>query len=296
VVLALNWFPEVEHGGYYAALIHNYYAEEGLNVTIRSGGPKVPVIADVASGTVAFGVDNADKVLLGRAQQADVVALMAPIQNSPRCIMVHKTAGITKLEDLSNRKPLTLAMNTGQAFAQFLMKRVRLNDAQIVAYPGNVARFLLEPNYGQQAYNFSEPFVAQKEGGDPVCLMLSELGFNIYTSVLITRVELIEKHPDLIGKMTRASIRGWKKYLTAPDETNRHIHERNPQMGLDVLGFGVNELRKLCLPEHFSEERLGEMTADRWETLTTQMVEIDSLAKNAVNSEAAFTMDFLKTE
>ncbi len=296
VTLALNWFPEAEHGGFYAALIHNHYADEGLNVTIRPGGPKVPVIADVASGTVEFGVDNADKLLLGRVQQADVVAVMAPIQDSPRCIMVHKSEGITKLEDLAGRKPFTLAMNTGQPFAQFLMKRVNLADAQITSYPGNVAQFLLEPKYGQQAYNFSEPFVAEQQGGDPVCLMLSELGFNTYTSLLITRGELIEKQPDLVARMTRASIRGWKKYLAEPDETNRHIHEQNSQMGLDVLAFGVKALKPLCLPKDFTEDRLGEMTAERWQSLTSQMTEIGSLPQDFAKPDAAYTIRFLNAK
>ncbi len=296
VTLALNWFPEAEHGGFYAALVHGYFAEEGLNVTIRGGGPKVPVIADVASGTVAFGVDNADKLLLGRVQQADVVAVMAPIQDSPRCIMVHKSEGIASLKDLAGRKPFTLAMNTGQPFAQFLMKRVNLADAQITSYPGNVAQFLLEPKYGQQAYNFSEPFVAEQQGGDPVCLMLSELGFNTYTSLLITRGELIEKQPELVAKMTRASIRGWKKYLAESDDTNKHIHEQNTQMGLDVLTFGVGVLKPLCLPKGFAEERLGSMTAERWQTLASQMTEIGSLPPDSVKPEAAFTLKFVTAE
>lgn len=296
VTLALNWFPEAEHGGFYAALAHNYYADEGLNVTIRPGGPKVPVIADVASGTVEFGVDNADKLLLGRVQQADVVAVMAPIQDSPRCIMVHKGEGIAKLEDLAGRKPFTLAMNTGQPFAQFLMKRVNLAEARIISYPGNVAQFLLEPKYGQQAYNFSEPFVAEQQGSDPVCLMLSELGFNTYTSLLITRGELIEKQPELVARMTRASIRGWKKYLAEPAETNRHIHEQNPQMGLDVLAFGVAALKPLCLPNDFAEERLGEMTTGRWQSLTSQMTEIGSLPQDFAKPDAAFTTRFLDTK
>jgi len=289
----LNWFPEAEHGGFYAALVHGYFSEEGLNVTIRGGGPKVPVIADVASGVVEFGVDNADKLLLGRVQQADVVAVMAPIQDSPRCIMVHKSEGIASLKDLAGRKPFTLAMNTGQPFAQFLMQQVDLSGTQITSYPGNVAQFLLEPKYGQQAYSFSEPFVAEQQGGDPVCLMLSELGFNTYTSLLITRGELIEQQPELVAKMTRASIRGWKKYLAEPDETNRHIHEQNTQMGLDVLAFGVGALQPLCLPNDFAAERLGTMTAERWHSLASQMTEIGSLPADSVKPEAAFTLRFV---
>src|SRR4051794_1510305 len=43
VWIDLNWFPEAEHGGYYAALAHGYFAEEGVNVEIVPGGPKSPV-------------------------------------------------------------------------------------------------------------------------------------------------------------------------------------------------------------------------------------------------------------
>ena len=294
VTLALNWTPEAEHGGFYAALVHGYFAEEGLHVTIRPGGPGVPVLPDVASGRVEFGVDNADKLLLLRVQQADVVAVMAPIQDSPRCIMVHKSAGIAKLENLAGRKPFKLAMGAGQPFAQFLMKKINLSDAQVVPYNGNVVEFLVDPNYGQQAYSFSEPFDAERQGGDPVCLMLSELGFNTYTSLLITRGGLIEKQPELVAKMTRASIRGWKKYLAEPDETNQHIHEQNSQMGLDVLAFGVTALKPLCLPKDFAAERLGEMTAERWQALTSQMTETGSLPKHAINPDSAFTTRFTR--
>ena len=39
VQLALNWFPEAEHGGLYAAAVHGYYEENGVEVEILGGGP-----------------------------------------------------------------------------------------------------------------------------------------------------------------------------------------------------------------------------------------------------------------
>ncbi|MBS0202382.1 MAG: ABC transporter substrate-binding protein [Planctomycetes bacterium] len=293
VSLALNWRPEAEHGGFYAALVHRYFAEEGLNVTIKPGGPGVRVIADVASGASTFGVDNADKLLTWRAQQADAVAVMSPIQDSPRCIMVHQKTGLTKLADLATRRPFTLGINSDQPFALFLKKHVDLADVQIVKYQ-NINPFLAEPDYGVQAYSFSEPFLAQQKGSDPRCLMLSELGFNTYTSMLIAQREMIDEEPELVAKMTRASIRGWHKYLEDPAETNKYIHEQNPEMSLEILEFGVAALKPLCLPEGFAAERLGEMTAARWQTLTEQMEEIGSIKPNTVVATEAFTATFLK--
>ena len=39
VVLMLNWYPEAEHGGFYAAKVHGIYDRYGLDVEIRPGGP-----------------------------------------------------------------------------------------------------------------------------------------------------------------------------------------------------------------------------------------------------------------
>jgi NitT/TauT family transport system substrate-binding protein len=296
VTLALNWYPEAEHGGFYAALVHGYFSEEGLKVTIRPGGPNVPVIQDVDAGVVNFGVDNADKLLLLRAQEADVVAVISPLQDSPRCIMVHQASGIRKLEDLATRKSFTLAINEGQPFAPFLKKTIDLKNVQIVPYQPDVARFMDEPNFGHQAYSFSEPFVAEKHGGDPLCLMLSDIGFNAYTSLLLTRKDLIEKQPELVSKMTKASIRGWKKYLAEPDETNKYIHDQNPAMGLDILEFGVKALKPLCLPEGFDEKRFGEMTLDRWKTLVSQMTETGLIKPDRVKPEDCFSLKFIPSE
>lgn len=293
VTLALNWYPEAEHGGFYAALAHGYYREEGLDVTIIPGGPKGPVVQNVAGGRATFGVDNADKILLGRVQDAEVVAVMAPLQTSPRCILVHAAAGIMSFDDL--RKLERLGISGGQAFAQYLQKHVNLDGVKIVPYPGNVAEFLLDKNYGQQAYSFSEPYVAEKEGSDPQCLMVSELGFNPYTSVLITSGETIRQQPELVARMVRASVRGWRKYLNEPDETNRAIHEQNPQMDLDILAYGVNALRPLCLPDGLPDERLGQMTAERWQTLADQLLEIEAVKRREpLNVDVAFTTEFLK--
>lgn len=293
LTIALNWTAEAEHGGFYAALVHGFYKEEGLDVTIKQGGAGAPVIQDVATGTVEFGVDNADKLLLLRAQEADVVAVMSPIQNSPRCIMVHKKLGLNRLEDLATAKSITLAMNQGQPFAQYLLKKLKPQSVQVVPFPGGVATFLGDENFGQQAYNFSEPFVAEKQGGDPQCLMLTDIGFNTYTSVLLTNRDMMKKEPEIIEKVTRASVRGWRKYLTDAEETNKHINQQNPAMDLDILAFGVTTLKPLCIPEGFDENRFGSMTQERWQALVDQLIEIGSIKSGSVKADDAYSLDFL---
>lgn len=293
ITLQLNWFPEAEHGGYYAALVHGYFADEGLQVQIEPGGPKAPVVAQVAADPWRMGVDNADKLLLARAQQADVVAVFAPLQDSPRCLLVHKATGITTFDELAQQTEFTLAMNPGQPFAQFLTKKLDLSKLRMVPYPGNINQFLLDPRFGQQAYSFSEPYLAERHGVAVHTLMLSELGFNPYTSLLLVHAALIKERPEVVRKMVRASRRGWQKYLADPTTTNRFIHEQNPEMGVDILEYGAQALKPLCLPHDLPASLLGQMTPERWETLAAQMVDVGSIPPNSVDVFRAYTLEFL---
>lgn len=288
--LALNWFPEAEHGGFYAALVHGYYAEEGLEVEILGGGPEAPVIQRVATGQVDFGVTNADDVLNARAQEAPVRALMAPYQVNPRCIMVHASSGIERIDQI---RDLTLAMSQRPAYSHWLRRRFPLENVNIVPYPGNVTQFLADDNFAQQGYVFSEPFVARKKGGDPRALLVADIGFNPYASVLIARDEDIEHKPELVGAVVRASIRGWEHFLRDADSTNAHIHGLNPEMGLDILAYGTAESQTLVLDATAREHGIGHMSAARWETLLGQMIEAGLIEEGTMKAAEAFTTHFL---
>ena len=284
VTLQLNWFPEAEHGGYYAALVHGIYEEEGLDVEIRGGGPNSPVIQQLVSGQADFVIGNADQVLTSRAKDSNAVALLAPLQTSPRCIMVHESSGIETLHDLSN---MTLGMSAGRAFALYMQKHLSMENVKLVGYPGSPAIFLNDENFGQQAYVFSEPFIAKQSGSDPKVLMVSDIGYNPYTSLLITTQDNLTANRDLIDRMVRASKQGWIKYLESPSETNGHLHSLNEEMELDVLAFGAETLQNLCLPENMPKEHLGQMTSNRWQQLRDQLIEIE-LIDETVDADSAF--------
>jgi len=287
--LALNWLPDAQHGGFYAADVQGYFAADELQVEILPGGPAAPTVQNLAMRRVDFAIANADQVLMARAQGMPVVAVFAAMQTSPRCILVHRSAGITRFDELHD---LTLAVGTGQAFAAFLRQRLPLNQVTVVPYTGSLAPFLADPRFAQQAYVFSEPFVARREGADPVTLMVSQLGFDPYASCLLTHEALIQESPERVGQVVRAIQRGWIDYLQNPSPVNRRIHEVNPQMDLASLEFGANELRQLCLPDGLTADQLGTMTVERWNLLNQQLIELDLVSQTS-DASAAFTNQFL---
>lgn len=294
VDLALNWYPEVEHGGFYAALIHGYYREQGLDVTIIPGGPGTAVLQNVARGNISFGVSNADKVLLAKSQQAKVVVVMAPIQKSPRCMMFHESSSITDLEQMQN---MTVFMSISSSFAQYIKYKLPLKGVTIAPYKGSLMPFLTNKNSAQQAYLFSEPFIAKKHGVAVRSILLADaLKFNPYTSVLIVKPEYIKKNKEVVRKIVIASQKGWQTYIATPKKTNEYIHSLNPEISKETLSYGVQTLKPLVFDGLINKKNLGIMTQERWEKLRKEMYKAKIINLNAAVIKDVFSNQFLQSE
>jgi NitT/TauT family transport system substrate-binding protein len=288
--MQLNWYPEAEHGGFYAALVHGNYRDQGVEVDILPGTPNTKVSVQVATGRAEFGILSADELLQSRAQGMDLVAVMAAMQSSPNSIIVHRESGIEAFDQLKKLK--TLAVATGRPYADFLKKHVDLSDVKIVSYQGSISPFLASKDYGQQGYLFSEPYLIEQRGQATNVLKVADLGFNPYTSVLFVDRSLMSSRPDYVRKVVRASVDGWKRYLAEPTDANQLIQKLNPEMTAEALAYGAAKLRDLVLPD--PGVQVGAMTEKRWTELTEQMIEIGHL-EQAKSTGSAFSNEFLRS-
>jgi NitT/TauT family transport system substrate-binding protein len=121
--------------------------------------------------------------------------------------------------------------------------------------------------------------------------MLADLGFNPYTSILFTREKNLREDRALVEAMIRASLQGWKKYLSAPSATNLRIQTLNPAMDLDALEYGSRTIAPLAESSDTRLHGFGVMTHERWQTLIDQMVACKQLAAGAVKASEAFRSD-----
>jgi NitT/TauT family transport system substrate-binding protein len=292
IKLVLNWYPEAEHGGFYAALVHGIYKSHGIDVEIVPGGKGVSVAPELELGRAQFGIGNADDVLMARSADSSMVALMAPLQDGPRCIMVREDSDITSFQTLKNVK---LQIDSGRPYVPFLKSKSLLDSSvQIVPYYGTVAELVSGPGVAQQAYSFSEPLLAEQQGVKVRNLMLSEIGYNPYACCLVATEEYVQRNPELVKKMVVASIEGWQKYLESPQETNAYILKQNEKMTAEALAYGVEKLKALCIPEGFSRDRIGQMTLSRWQTLRDQLVSLELIDGAKAVAERCFNDRFLQ--
>src|SRR5882724_9904377 len=243
VKLALDWVPEPEFGGFYAAREDGAYVRHGISVEIQGGGAGVPVLQMVATGRADFGTVGADEVITARARGADVVALFAVFQTSPQGIMVHASRRLKKLEEAFHSG--TLGLETGLAYAAYLKKKFSWNGVKVVPYDGGVAHFLADPNFGQQCYVTSEPIAARQKGGDPAVFLIADAGFNPYATVVITRREMLSKSPELVKAFVLATREGWRDYLDHPQPTNALLHRLNSSLDIATLSAASDAQKPL---------------------------------------------------
>lgn len=292
VRVQLNWYPEAEHGGVYQAQADGIYAAADMQVEIRPGGRATPVAPELALGRVHFAFANADDVVVYRREGMDIVAVLAAMQDSPRCILVREDSGADSFQDLAG---MTLQRQTGRPFLRFMRSRGILDGVTEVPYHGSVSSLVEDPNIAIQAYSFAEPLLAEQQGVKVRRLMVSDLGWNPYSSVLITTGDLIKRDPELVRSFVQATRRGWQNYLTEPSKGNQAILQANEHgMTAEALEFGSQELRSLARPDDMPLENVGMMTLERWRRLVEQMDALEESPPIQVNPEDCFTTEFLE--
>ncbi|WP_246146661.1 ABC transporter substrate-binding protein [Rubripirellula lacrimiformis] len=291
VAVQLNWYPEAEHGGVYQAFADGTYQQAGLDVEVRPGGRATPVAPELQLGRVQFAMANADDVVVYRREGMDIVAVMAVMQDSPRCILVREDSGVKDFAGLSG---MTLQRQAGRSFLEFMRSKGVLDNVREVPYHGSVSSLIADPTIAVQAYSFAEPLVARQQGVEVRTLMVSDLGWNPYSSVLITSGKMIREQPDLVRRFVAATRIGWQHYLTDPAAGNAAIMDANRHgMTPEALDFGSSELRPLALPGEMSIDNIGDMSIDRWTQLVDQMEEMDPASVGKVKPEQCFTTEFL---
>jgi NitT/TauT family transport system substrate-binding protein len=291
VVLQADWYPQPEHGGFYTALVKGYYKEEGLDVTIQPLGPYLSAEKQVSSGAAQFGMGSSDRTLEAIADGQPLVAVAATMQHDPQGVMVRKDSPIKTFADLNGH---TVAIKTGSTWWEYIERRYQLNNVHEVPAMMNVANFVADSGYVQQAFATSEPYFAQKAGVETRVLLTSDAGYCPYRVMFTTR-DFLQQHPDVVGKFVRASLRGWREYLKDPTAAHDTMAKLNPALNPDWMTFSWTAMRD----GHFVEgddpsgAQLGQMTPDRWSTMYKQLLDLKVIEK-PFDPATAYTLQFVR--
>ncbi len=297
VKFGTNWLADPEAGGFYQAVADGTYEKYGLDVTIIPGGPQANGALSLLFGKIEFFMGG-DMIgnLLSVESKLPLIAVAADFQKSPQILMSHPGVGLDKWEDLPKAKPVYVGAGAVNTFYAWLKLAYGFKEANIRPYNFNSAPFIVNKTSIQQGYITAEPYEIEKQGHfKPNVFLLSDEGYTTYSTLIVTRREIVEKRPDLVQRFVDASAIGWYHYLYGDNsKANALIKTDNPDISDDQIAFSIEEMKRYGVVDSGDALKLGigAMTDAHWKDFFDKM-EKAGIVVGDIDYRKAFTLQFV---
>lgn len=293
-----SWKAQAEHGGYYQALAKGYYLACGVDLSIRQGGPAI-------DGKQLFVAGAVDMMMASYSDTAFQVneagfaakAVMASFQKVPQVLMTHAGNGIEKMEDMKGR-PILISASSRTTFWPFLKNKYGFTDAQLRAYTGQLAPWLLDPTGIQQGLLTNEPFRVNAETGKmPKTFLLADYGYDAYGSVVLASKKLIDEKPQVVQCFVDATKKGWAEFFVDPSAGVALIKKDNPDNPDAVIDYGIKTMKSAGIVEtaETAKNGIGTMNDARWKGHFDMLVS-SGLVSKTLDYKSSYTLQFLKAK
>ena len=103
VTLQLKWVTQAQFAGYYVAKEKGFYDEEGLNVTIKPGGPDIAPPQVLAANGADLAVDWMPSALAAREAGAPLVNVSQIFNRSGMMLTCKKASGVATPKDFKGK-------------------------------------------------------------------------------------------------------------------------------------------------------------------------------------------------
>jgi NitT/TauT family transport system substrate-binding protein len=262
VTLQLKWVTQAQFAGYYAAEEQGFYEDEGLDVTIRVGGPDIVPEQVVLGGQAEFGIDWLDNLLATRDQGQGIVNIAQVFTRSGMTEITWKDTGLDEITDLRGKKVgVWLGGNEHKLFAALTKNGLDpQEDVNVVAQPFDMNLFLSREVDAAAAMTYNElAQVLEVENADTGELytldelnvfLMSELGTGALEDGIFVREDWIadEANQETATKFLKASFRGWIYCRDNPDGCVDTVLANGPTLGAGHQTWQMNEINALIWP------------------------------------------------
>jgi NitT/TauT family transport system substrate-binding protein len=260
--LQLKWVTQAQFAGYYAAKEKGYYDDEGIDVTIKVGGPDITPEQVVTSGQAEFGIDWLPSLLATRDKGGDLVNIAQVFGKSGMLEITHEDSGITNVSQMRGKKVgVWCCGNENELYAALTKNKIDLKkDVTIVNQPFDMNLFLSRDVDAAAAMTYNElaqvletknPKTGQLYSlNDLNVISMEEAGTAMLEDGVFVRGDWIsdQKNQDLAKRFLKASFKGWTFCRDNQDECLQIVLDNGPTLGEGHQKWQLNEINALIWP------------------------------------------------
>ena len=292
VRLQLQWVPQAQFAGYFAAIEQGYFEANGIEVTLVAGGPDV-VTQEAGSSVIGpeFIVSWVPKVLEARegSSASDLVNIAQVFQRSGTLSVSWRASDITSPRDFRDRK--VGAWESGNEFeitagtrkaglepgADYDLVPQGLDMTPLLARTVDVAQAMIYNEYAQILETTNPETGRLYQPTDLNVINWVDEGTAMLQDAVFARASWLAEpgNEDLATRFLEAAFQGWIYCRANPADCIAYTIDAGTGLGGSTLGAGhqawmLNEVNALVWP---SPDGIGMMDPARWQQ--TVRVSID---------------------
>ena len=255
IELMLDYFPNADHAGIYAAQANGDFKEAGLDVEIRQPPDPAAPIKQVAAGRVDLAISYEPEVLRARDQGLAVVSVGALVQRPLTSIISLPKAKVSEPADLEGKTVGTAGIDYQDAYLRAILSEAGVGPASVkvrnVGFGFSPALITGKIDAALGAFWNYEGEELKLRGKRPRIIRIDEAGVPTYNElVLVANEDALERDGDKIRAFIGAISRGTRDLRRDPDSGIEGLLDANPDLDPELQRASV----KVTLPLFFPPE------------------------------------------
>ena len=298
ITFVLDWTPNTNHTGLYAAIANGYFEEAGLDVKVVQP-PEDGAEVLVASGRAQFGVSFQDYIapaLVGE-EPLGITAVAAILQHNTSGIVSRKGEGMSSPKGLEGHKYATWDLPVEKATIKQVMEADGGDFSKVELIPSTVTdevSALQSKSVDAIWIFYGWAGIACEQAGLPIdYFSFADIDsvFDFYTPVVIGNNDFMTQNPETAKAFMAALSKGYQFAVEHPEEAANILMEAAPELK-DSADLVIAS-QKYLANEYISDaKRWGEFDASRWSGFY-QWLNDNQLLEGQVDPMAGFTNDYL---
>ena len=279
-VVSLDWFPNADHAGLYAAQAQGFFEDEGLDVELNFGGNPEDPPKFVARDTVDLAISYQPDVILAKAEGIPITAVGAIVNVPLNSIQTLESSGITDPAQLAGKRIGYPGIPSNEVYLETILRRSGIEGGLDAVELINVGFDLGPSLYAGKVdatigtYWNVEAVQGEMLGYPVNVLHIEDYGVPAYDELVFIASETgVREKGDLIERFLRAVVRGHEYTVENPEAAIDAVAVANPEMERELISRGV-----YLLVEVWRDwDRFGYMDESRWSGFVTFMRDNDLL-------------------
>jgi putative hydroxymethylpyrimidine transport system substrate-binding protein len=265
--LILDYLPNADHAGIYAAQASGEFEKAGIELSITTPSDPAAPVKLLSAGRADLAISYEPELLLARDQGLKIVSIAALVQKPLTSVIALEGSGVGSIADLSGKTVGTAGIPYQDAYLDTLLKAANVDPDSVkrVNVGFNLTPAMLSGKVDATLGAFwnVEGVELQRRKRNPTIIRVEKAGLPTYNElVIVAREQFIRERGPLVRRFLQALARGQeavrrdpKAAATTLAKSNRDLKRATVEAQIratlpvffpsdDDLPFGFQDIRE----------------------------------------------------